>query len=68
MKTNLCELVELLNVSTTVVFGRGELRREQGIDEGRLAQPRFTYQEAPTQDFNMLINHFVSVWNTDRPP
>jgi hypothetical protein len=46
VKTDLRELVELLNVSTTVVLGRRELRREQGIDEGRLAQARFTCQEA----------------------
>lgn len=37
-KTYLRELVELLNVSAAVVLSRGELRREESIDESRLAQ------------------------------
>lgn len=37
-KTHLCELVELLDVSAAVVFSGGELRREEGVDESRLAQ------------------------------
>jgi hypothetical protein len=43
-KTYLCELVELLNVSTAVVLSRGELRREKSVDESRLAQSGLAYE------------------------
>ena len=35
---NLGELVELLLVAPGVVLGRGELGREEGVDEGRLPE------------------------------
>jgi hypothetical protein len=37
------QLVELLDVPAAIVLGRGELRREERVDEGRLAQPGLTW-------------------------
>lgn len=41
---NLRQLVHLLHMSPAVVLRRRKLRREQGVDECRLAQAGFTFQ------------------------
>lgn len=44
---HLCQLVELLQVTTCVVLGRRQLRGEQRVDECRFTQPRLAYANEP---------------------
>lgn len=41
---DLCQFVELLVVAPRVIFGRGQLGGEERVDQGGLAQARFTYK------------------------
>jgi len=41
---HLRELVQLLEMTLVVVFRRGQLSREKGVDERGFAQPRFTWR------------------------
>ena len=47
-----CELVQLLEMTLIVVFRRGKLSREKGVDERGFAQPRFTWRN----QFNKTIS------------
>ena len=39
------EFVELLHMSSAIVLRGTQLRGEQGVDEGRLSETRFTYSQ-----------------------